>query len=89
MCDEAMTIANRLEEHDLFMDLFHYANTSDNSSLASLAWRKAEQILAEDVMADHSSSDYFRFSSRNCVCRDAGRASDSLNFCACYRFGKL
>ena len=59
LCDEAITIGNRLNEHDLFMDLYHYASACGNSSIASIAWRKAERILTEETMADTSSCNFY------------------------------
>jgi hypothetical protein len=40
------------------MDLYHYAKATNNSLLASMAWKKAEQILAEDEMEDPSSGTF-------------------------------
>lgn len=58
LSEEATAIANRLNEHDVFMDLYHYADACSDSTLAAVAWRKAEQILAESATANLSSGNF-------------------------------
>lgn len=53
--DLALNIAIKLNEHDLFMDLYYYAKHTDNAALLATAWEKAEQILAEDSAANPNS----------------------------------
>lgn len=55
MHDLSLNIANQLNEHDLFMDLYYYAKNTGNTNLLAISWGKAEQILAEDSAANPSS----------------------------------
>ncbi len=56
--DLAFNIASQLNEHDLFMDLYHYAQSVENPVLLATAQSRAQQITAQESARNFSSGKY-------------------------------